>query len=119
MNNPFPFSPATNCVIKITRGSENFGVFRKLKVFIDDSHAGDLLGNETVAFSVAPGNHNVYVKMDWCRSPVQTVHVSEPVVEFYVTVVSDIGDGTIYRIYKQYFHAFFNPSTFSGLKKLK
>ena len=76
-------------VVKITRSNDSFGVGRKLKIYVDDVHTGDVGWNETADLYLDPGNHRVYVKMDWCRSADQKLEVEDGhTVEFRVTIPS-------------------------------
>ncbi len=61
-------SPVENSVIQVTRGNESFGRYRQLRVFIDNADVGTVPWNATTEFQAAPGEHTVFVKMDWCRS---------------------------------------------------
>ena len=54
--------------ISITRPREWFGRFRKLGVLVDREVVARLKIGETVDLEVAPGQHLLQVKMDWCTS---------------------------------------------------
>ena len=96
-------------VIRITRGDDSFGIARKLKVFIDDVEVGNAGWNETSDFQTAAGPHEVYVKMDWCRSaPFAFDSLDGDAVELEVTIPS----GTL----TQFFAMAFKSSRFFGLR---
>jgi len=54
--------------IKIQRPWGNFGVIRRLKVWIDDTHVGNVRTNKSEVFEVSEAPHSVQVSMDWCKS---------------------------------------------------
>lgn len=55
-------------MIKINRVSGYDDRLRKYKVFVDDIYLGDIRDGETKEFDVSPGQHTIYLKIDWCRS---------------------------------------------------
>jgi hypothetical protein len=100
----------SNARIKITRNNEYFGMGRGLKVFIDNTHVGDAGWNETSEFSVTPGQHVVYVEMDWCQSAPATVNLTDgDTSEFEVTVPAGQLAQTVAMTFKR--------KRFFGLKK--
>ena len=63
--------------VQVRRGSQISGAIRGLKIFIDGHGAGVVKRNETVRLAVQPGDHEVYVKMDWVRSPALAITAAE------------------------------------------
>ena len=49
---------------------------RSYKVMIDGRQAGMVGYDQQESFEVTPGSHEVYLKIDWCRSPKLAVDVS-------------------------------------------
>lgn len=63
--------------VHVRRGSQLSGSVRNLKVFVDGTEVGAVKRNETVMFAIDPGDHDVYVKMDWVRSPALTITATD------------------------------------------
>ena len=49
---------------------------RAYKVMIDGQEAGTVRRGSQEGFQVTPGTHEVFLKIDWCRSPKLTVDVA-------------------------------------------
>jgi hypothetical protein len=49
---------------------------RAYKVMIDGQEAGTVRHGSHESFQVTPGTHEVFLKIDWCRSPKLTVDVA-------------------------------------------
>lgn len=62
--------------ITVTRADLTSGMLRKLEIFIDGKHVGDVAALKTEEFDVDPGEHELYVKMDWAESPRMTYTLS-------------------------------------------
>ena len=56
--------------LTVVRDSKMYGGLRKLKVVLDDQTIGGIGRDESLQVTLQPGPHNLYVKMDWARSPV-------------------------------------------------
>ncbi len=54
--------------INIVRIRDSLGTGRDLKVYIDDTYSGSIPYASEDIFELEPGTHQIYVKMDWCRS---------------------------------------------------
>lgn len=63
--------------LHVHRPSAYYGKVRKLKIFVDGEEAGTVGSDATTTLEVSPGNHEVYVKMDWIRSPPVAVAASD------------------------------------------
>ena len=59
---------ATQAGIALTRVRDYCGIFRKMRVFLDGQKVGRFPYGTRAVFAAAPGEHDVYVQMDWCRS---------------------------------------------------
>ena len=70
-------------MVQITRGKTGNGV-NAYKIFIDDVYRGKIGDNETKEFEVENGNHIVYAKILWYRSPKIDIYVDDFVVELEV-----------------------------------
>jgi hypothetical protein len=59
-----------NAVIAVTRmrgGSRD--LFRKYLIVIDGAGVAKIKRGQTLELPVTPGRHEVFLKIDWCRSP--------------------------------------------------
>jgi hypothetical protein len=50
---------------------------RAYKVMIDGQEAGTVRHGQQQSFEVAPGTREVFLKIDWCRSPKLNVDVAD------------------------------------------
>ena len=55
-------------MIEISRARSYADRGRKYKIIIDDEEIGYINNGETKSLEVEEGNHNIYLKIDWCRS---------------------------------------------------
>lgn len=55
-------------MIKITRKNEYADRIRNYKILIDGNLFGTIKPNETISLYLPNGNHNIYLKIDWCKS---------------------------------------------------
>ncbi len=55
-------------VIRLTRTSEWKNRFRAFAVFIDGAKVGKIRNGQSVTFPIDPGDHELFVKIDWCVS---------------------------------------------------
>jgi len=60
-------STAANA-IRLTRTSEWKNYFRAFAIFIDGKRVGKIRNGQTVILAVDPGEHELFVKIDWCMS---------------------------------------------------
>ena len=63
--------------IKIFREKAYGDSFRKYKVFLNGKKVGEISEEETFLLSVEPGDHEIFLKIDWCRSPKMRVNIVE------------------------------------------
>jgi len=54
--------------ISLRRIRDLIGIYRGLQVFLDGQEIGQLLYGARCSFGALPGRHEIYVRMDWCRS---------------------------------------------------
>ncbi|SHH20156.1 hypothetical protein [Clostridium grantii] len=70
-------------MIKITRKKGYADSLRKYKIILDNNYLGDINQEEIKSFEVAPGEHTIYLNIDWCRSNKLDFYISEnDVIEF-------------------------------------
>ena len=55
-------------MIEISRVSNYSDRLRKYKIIVDDKEISDLKDGEIKQLELDEGNHNIYLKIDWCRS---------------------------------------------------
>jgi hypothetical protein len=58
---------ATIVLIRERRGSRD--IFRRYAVIVDDAQVAKVKRGQTLRLPVSPGRHEVYLRIDWCRSP--------------------------------------------------
>jgi hypothetical protein len=56
------------------RGSRD--LFRAYTVIVDDTRVAKVKRGQTVRLPVSPGRHEVYLRIDWCRSPAIEIDVA-------------------------------------------
>ncbi len=61
--------------LTIKRPHGYVNALRPYRVVLDGDEVGEVGDGSTVELSVSPGRHEVYLKIDWCRSPVLAVNV--------------------------------------------
>ncbi len=61
--------------IILKRTADNFGRWRKYRVFVDGLKVGTISYGENRHFSVKPGRHRVQVSIDWWRSNLVSIEV--------------------------------------------
>ncbi len=54
--------------LKISRIADTASKYRKYKIIVDDDNMGTIKYGEIVEIPVQPGEHELYLKIDWCRS---------------------------------------------------
>ncbi len=62
--------------IEIAREKAYVDKARAYRVLVDGTEVGRIKEGETQSFAVAPGSHEVLLKIDWATSPAVTVDVS-------------------------------------------
>lgn len=62
--------------ITLIRGIEMTNYLRAYDVFIDNRWEGNIAAGETRHFPLAPGEHQVMLKLDWCRSRTMAVEMN-------------------------------------------
>ena len=55
-------------MIKIKRDSGYADRLRAYKVVLDEKVIGEIKNGQEVAFEIPKGSHQLYLKIDWCRS---------------------------------------------------
>jgi hypothetical protein len=101
--------------ITITRKQDFFAIMRELKVFVNGKHVGNVRWDNSNDFSIAPGTHQLYVKMDWCQSEPINIDVGEnEVLKYEVTLLANESK---FGVLKQLYDLVFNFSNFFKLEK--
>lgn len=49
---------------------------RAYRVILDGHEVGKIRRGERITFDVDPGRHEIYLKIDWCRSPTITLELA-------------------------------------------
>jgi hypothetical protein len=98
--------------ITVTRADLMYGMLRKLEIYIDGHQVGDVAALKTTEFDVDPGEHEIYVKMDWAESPRMTFTLS-PGEDLDLGTKSRGAGGCV-----SLFYTFFNSKNLYMLYKL-
>jgi hypothetical protein len=65
---PLRYFSSKITAIRLTRTSEWKNRFRGFTVFIDGQQVGEIKNGESLLLEVSPGDHELFVKIDWCKS---------------------------------------------------
>lgn len=63
--------------MKVTRDAGYADLVRAYAVMLDDKKIGELKNGECREFSIAPGDHTITAKIDWCGSETLRFHASD------------------------------------------
>jgi hypothetical protein len=61
----------------LTRFSSLADWIRVYAIIVDGKDSGCIRAGETLQLSLSPGNHKIYLKIDWCRSNAIDFEVKE------------------------------------------
>ena len=64
-------------MIIISRENLYADKLRNYKIIIDEKYYDDIKQGEIKNIYISPGNHTIYLKIDWCRSNKINFNVSE------------------------------------------
>jgi len=98
--------------LTITRAEVHSGALRNLNIFMDGEKIGSVGILKTVEFEVTPGDHEIYVKMDWTESPKERFTIGSG--ETLDLGVKAKGFGGCITL----FYTFLNPKNMYNLVKL-
>lgn len=63
--------------ITINRSSEYVNRMRRIHIYIDGVKVGSVSDGKSQTFDIAPGNHTVKAKIDWCGSQEREISCNE------------------------------------------
>jgi len=63
--------------IRVERNSEWNNKARKIGIYIDGEKAGTINNGETKEYEVENGKHEIFAKIDWCRSSKIELNINE------------------------------------------
>ena|SRR5687767_4496296 len=72
-------------------------MFRRYKIFIDDTHVASLREGETHIIKLEPGEHRIQARIDWTGTPKVDVLVPDEIVRFVVRAGG--GPGEIHQAF--------------------
>ncbi len=61
--------------IEIKRTSQHFARLRAIDIYINGTKTGNVIDDETKLFELPPGPHQVFAKIDWCKTQVLTLNI--------------------------------------------
>lgn len=69
-------------MIKIKRDSGYADRIRAYKVILDEKVIGEIKNGQEVTLEVPKGNHQLYLKIDWCRSNTVNFDANDSAIKF-------------------------------------
>jgi hypothetical protein len=69
-------------MIRIIRDSGYVDRLRSYQIIVDGHAVGEIRNGGRVEFDVPPGRHQLYMKLDWCRSSVVDFQTEQHVIQF-------------------------------------
>ncbi|MGJ8761263.1 MAG: hypothetical protein ACSHXA_12010 [Polaribacter sp.] len=63
--------------IRIKRNSEWNNKARAIGIYIDGKKVGTINDGEAQEYEIDNGNHEIFAKIDWCRSPKMVLNINE------------------------------------------
>jgi hypothetical protein len=69
-------------MIKIKRDAGYVDRFRAYKVVLDGNVIGEIKNGQQGEFDIPPGNHQLHLKIDWCRSNIVNFETTGSLVDF-------------------------------------
>ncbi|MDA0739704.1 MAG: hypothetical protein O2999_13265 [Nitrospirae bacterium] len=63
--------------LSVFREKGRFAIYRKFSVFVDGTKIGKLGSGDKKSFTLNPGEHSVFIKIDWMKSNRVTFQVNE------------------------------------------
>lgn len=85
--------------LRISRTSEWANCLRRFGVFLDGNKIGTIRNGQTVDFPVAPGEHELFLTVDWCRTEVLLVDIPEGETLHVHCGSSPFSFGSVFRIW--------------------
>ncbi|MFD1552947.1 hypothetical protein [Putridiphycobacter roseus] len=99
--------------IEITRVEQYANKARVIRIYINGVKVGFLRDGETKSFEVPATNHEIYAKIDWCKTRPLKIDAAKN-----ETVQLELGSNlTRKNMYKALYYTFFKPADFLYLKK--
>lgn len=69
-------------MIRIKRDSGFADRSRAYKVILDNETVGKINNGQQIELDAAPGKHQLYLKIDWCRSNFVEFEINDETIEF-------------------------------------
>lgn len=63
--------------LKITRDSQFANKMRAYQIFLDEEQIGEIKNGSTFEYILTPGEHTLYLQIDWSKSKAHTFHVTD------------------------------------------
>lgn len=97
----------------ISRSSAYADKLRSYKIMIDENLTGTIDNGQTIELELPKGKHEVYLKIDWCRSNKVVINGLKD-----SDVVSLKGGSSLsgLKVFLGLFYVFFNPTGYLFLK---
>jgi hypothetical protein len=69
-------------IIRIKRDSGYVDKTRVYKIVLDGDVVDKIKDGQQIQLDITPGNHQLYLKIDWCRSNIVEFKMNEEIIEF-------------------------------------
>ncbi len=99
-------------MIKIERDSGIADRLRVYKVILDGKAVGEIKNGQEVTLEVSKGTHQLYLKIDWCRSNTVNFDTNDSIIKF------ECGSNLRgLKILLMYYYILFSRNQYLWLKK--
>lgn len=68
--------------LTITRDSQFANKMRSYQIFLDEELIGEIKNGSTFEYTLTPGEHTLYLQIDWCKSKAHTFQVTDEEQEY-------------------------------------
>ena len=68
--------------IRIKRNSGYADRMRAYKLILDENAIGEIKNGQEITLEVPKGNHQLYLKVDWCRSNTVNFNANDNIIKF-------------------------------------
>jgi hypothetical protein len=99
--------------LRIRRADEFADNFRSYSIMLDGAKLGEIKRGETREFPIPSGQHQLSMKIDWCRSNMIQFAASESDVLVFLTRSKVKESGGLTALY----YAFFKPNEYIVLER--
>jgi hypothetical protein len=108
-----PIESLRMSILRIRRADEFADHFRSYSIMLDGAKMGEIKRGETREFSIPSGQHQLSMKIDWCRSNMVQFAASDSDVFVFLARSKVKESGGLTALY----YAFFKPNEYIVLER--